>query len=134
METKEQWVSTPDYEGLYETSSNGRIKSLERRGFDKIGRRYFKPETIMGMSVFDGYVVVRLTKNGNAKTYKVHTLVWDAFGDVPRNGFELQVHHIDSNPLNNHIDNLRLVSPREHVVTHCKDTERTSKYPGGVLE
>lgn len=63
----------------------------------------------------DGYYRVNLYKGGIASTKKVHLLVWDAFGNKPRNGRKLQVDHIDNNKLNNNIKNLQLLSNRENT-------------------
>ena len=103
----EQFKPIKDYEGFYEVSNFGDIKSLKRKGCSK--DRMLK-SFING----DGYKFIDLKKNGERKTEAIHRLVWDAFGDKPRNGHKLQVDHFDGNKLNNNIDNLQLLTNREN--------------------
>jgi hypothetical protein len=97
METKEIWYPIEGYEGLYEVSNFGRIKSL---GNNKT-RKMKILKTVEGR---DGYLLVNLSKNGKVKSFQVHRLVAEAF--IP-NWFDNQeVNHIDEDKKNNHIDNL----------------------------
>ena len=91
---KELWKDIKDYEGHYQVSNWGRIKSI------KFGKeRILKPVTDR-----HGYLLVSLWKNNKQKTYKVHRLVAEAF--IP-NPYNLpQVNHKDENPLNNNVNNL----------------------------
>lgn len=75
----EVWRPIKYYEGLYEISNLGRVKSLERvvknHSVEKI-----KPESIKSLTVGAyGYYVVSLTKNGKTKTHNIHRLVAEAF-------------------------------------------------------
>lgn len=74
-----------------------------------------------------GYLNVDLDK----KSFKVHHLVWDNFGDRQRDGLRLQIDHIDNVKTNNHIDNLRLVTNRENCVKRSL-LNKTSGLPLGV--
>lgn len=116
----EEWRFVPGYEGLYMVSNWGRIKSL-KYGKEKFRKLYKNP---------DGYLIVDFKKDGIRKTYVIHTLVWDLFGDKPRNGLILQVDHIDNNKENNHIDNLQLLSARENSSKMCLTKSKSSKYTG----
>lgn len=85
------------YEGLYEVSNLGNVKSLNyhRTGQEKLLSPAFDK---------DGYLRVLLSKNGDRKHYLVHRLVAHAFLPNPLNLPE--VNHIDKNKLNNNVDNL----------------------------
>lgn len=94
---KEIWIPVKGYEGLYEVSSFGRVRSL---GNDKTKKTKI-------LSIFSnkyGYFNIMLWKNGKRKCYKVHRLVAEAF--IP-NWFDYpQVNHIDEDKTNNRVDNL----------------------------
>lgn len=107
----EIWRNVVGYEGLYQVSNFGRVKSLVR--VDRFGRRV--PERILKPAKDkDGYLLVALWKDGKGKTSKVHRLVAEAFPDlvdwiekVKGKPFEeLVVNHKDQNKQNNHVSNL----------------------------
>ena len=74
----EIWKPVVGYEGLYEVSNLGRVKSLNYRRTGKEGILSLKPNE-------RGYVCVKLSKNGKKKDYKVHRLVAEAFIPNPNN-------------------------------------------------
>lgn len=90
----ELWKDIKDYEGLYQVSNWGRVKSL-----------WFRKEKIL-IAVGDtkGYLKVCLCKNGKKKTFKVHRLVAEAFIPNPEN-FPY-INHKDEVKTNNRVDNL----------------------------
>lgn len=94
---QEIWKDIKGYEGLYQVSNLGRIKSLNFRGNNKEG--LLKP-----CKNSDGYLNVRLYKDGNGKTLKVHRFVAEAFLSNPDN--LPQVNHKDEDKTNNCVDNL----------------------------
>ena len=79
---KEIWRDVKDYEGLYQVSSEGRVKSLERK--DCHGRTV-KERILKPVVRHDGYVGVNLYSGGKPKTLKVHRLVCQAFNKNPEN-------------------------------------------------
>lgn len=101
---KEYWKPVLGYEGLYEVSNWGRVKSLKRlvkspRGYRTVCERTLKPTKDS-----HGYLCVSLCKEGKMKFVKIHRLVAEAF--IP-NPYNLpQVNHKDENPLNNNANNL----------------------------
>ena len=105
----------PGYEGLYEVSSLGRVKSLERI-IDGIGRGFprVKKESILTPGVAgNGYLFVNLSKDGLAKEYFVHRLVALAF--IPNQDNKGDVNHKDGNKRNNIVDNLEWCTRKENV-------------------
>lgn len=97
----EVWKDIEGYEGLYQVSNMGRVKSLgatNRVGWhlrEKILKQTIEPK---------GYLKVGLRKNNKIQTVRVHRLVANAF--LP-NPFNLpQVNHKDENKTNNHVENL----------------------------
>ena len=90
---KEYWKPVVGYEGLYEVSNWGRVKSLK-----------FGKERILKQSIRHGYYSVGLSKNGIVKTYQVHRLVAEAFIDNTDN--LPQVNHKDECKSNNVVSNL----------------------------
>lgn len=105
---KEIWKDIKGYEGKYQISNLGRIKSLSRfinncKENSLIG--FYSKERIIKQSISKtGYYVCTLFKNGKGRTFKVHRLVAEAFIDNPN---ELPIiNHRDGNKLNNSLDNL----------------------------
>ena len=101
----EKWKDIVGYEGLYQVSNLGRVKSLQRTILCNTGVYTTVNERILSAADKGlGYMVVGLNKNGIHKTARVHRLVAVAFIPNP-NGFSL-INHKDKNPKNNRIDNL----------------------------
>lgn len=99
---KEEWRPVVGYDGLYEVSNLGRVKSYWN-GNKKILKPY---------KANNGYLQVSLCKDGIKSTWLVHRLVYEAFyGTIPA---EMEIDHIDTNRQNNSVDNLRCVTHREN--------------------
>lgn len=109
----EIWKTIPTYEGLYEVSNLGRIKSLKRDWYNP-GKKCWgvKKERILKQRLNTGYMRCPLQKNTKDKNAKaVHRLVmWAFVGYSP-----LTVDHIDGDKTNNKLENLRYLSHRENV-------------------
>ena len=99
----EVWKDIKDYEGLYQVSNMGRIKSLKR--YEKSGSKIrLRNEKILKQKNTMGYNYVILSKCNKLKTYRIHRLVAETFISNPQ---QLpQVNHIDGNKLNNKAKNL----------------------------
>ncbi len=111
------------YEGLYEVSNTGKVKSLKRK--NRLNERLLKIHLSTG-----GYPQVLLTKHGKSKTYQVHQLMAIAFLNHIPNGNKTVVDHIDNVKTNNKLENLQLIT---HRINSSKDTfrkKKTSKYIG----
>lgn len=104
MMQKEIWRPIEGYEGLYEISNLGKIKSNFRQGsttdFLKISNNG------------NGYMMVRLCKNGKAKKYYLHRLLAQTFIDNPED--KPQVNHINENRSDNRLENLEWVTQKEN--------------------
>ena len=106
-----KWVASkpiPGYEGLYCITADGRVWSepRERRCVSRWGSegtRHVPGQWRKLSANGDGYLQVKLTKDGKRKSPLVHRLVAEAF--VPRNGGD-QVNHMDRDKVNNHFSNL----------------------------
>jgi hypothetical protein len=129
---KEIYKDIPGYEGLYQVSNLGNVKSLEREVSNGKGT-YIIKENILKPNTKIGYAVVGLFINGKRKRFYVHQLVAIVFLNHTINGFETVVDHIDNNPLNNNINNLQLLSNRENSSKDKWKYNPSSKYVGVYL-
>lgn len=129
-ESMEVWKDVVGYEGLYQVSNLGRVKSVERYK-DNNGTKQLVKERILkqGENKKGGYLKVDLWKNNKSKTLYVHRLVAIAFIDNPTN--KPTVNHIDGNHKNNHVSNLEWATQKEqneHIYkTNLKDKESIDK-------
>ncbi|WP_374247753.1 NUMOD4 motif-containing HNH endonuclease [Gordonia sp. ABSL49_1] len=97
----ERWKAVPGYEGSYEVSDEGRVRSLTRRKFH--GHRH-KGRMLRQPTMPRGYKVVTLWRDATQKTALVHRLVLLAFvGEAPTGAEAL---HADGDPANNSLENL----------------------------
>ncbi len=108
----EIWKDIENYEGLYQVSTLGRIKSLA-------GRPHIVKDRILNIWVGTHYYATCLSKNKKPKFYLVHRLMAVAFVENPYN--KPHVNHKDGNKLNNSLDNLEWVTHKENI-QHAVDT------------
>jgi hypothetical protein len=102
---KEIWKPVLDYEGLYEVSNLGNIRSLEHVSINtKNVKQIFKSMTLKPYFNNKGYLNVSLCKNGKRSTLKLHRLVGIAF--IPNNDNKPTINHIDGIKTHNYVDNL----------------------------
>lgn len=105
----EEWKPIADFEGLYEVSNEGRVRSLERVVKDKTKdrTRTFKGKILNNVCANTGYHMISLHKNNSRMARRtVHRLMMAAFS--PRDGMEnLIVDHINGNRSDNRLENLR---------------------------
>lgn len=100
----EQWKDIKGYEGLYQISSFGRVKSLKRK-VQHGNYSYTRKERFLVCHEDKyGYLIIGLNKDKEHKTMKVHRLVAEAFIENPK-GLQI-VNHKDFNRTNNEISNL----------------------------
>ena len=114
----EKWENIVGYEGKYQISNLGRVKSLKDRY--RYRERILKPSTNKR-----GYKKVVLVKVGEKrKTFLVHRLVAEAFIPNPNNYSE--VNHKDENPSNNNVDNLEWCT-RKYNINYGTAIERATE-------
>ncbi len=113
------WRDIPGYEGHYQISDKGLVKSL------KWGK-----ERILKPRYMRGYQNVWLSKDGNTKSIQVHQLVTMAFLGHTPNGMSVTVDHINGVKDDNRPENLRLVSHRENIHAYYRQAPSTSRYVG----
>lgn len=110
-----EWKPVKGYEGLYEVSENGEIRSVDR--YIKTNILHVKTRLIKGKMLVQnlknsGYKTVDLCKSGKVRTTSVHRIVAEAFLPNP-NGLRF-VNHKDSNRANNAVYNLEWVTSSEN--------------------
>ena len=108
MITKEIWKDIEGYEGLYQVSNLGNVKSLDRE-YIQWNNYTYTPKRYNGKILKphlqrQGYVMINLSKNSKKKLALVHRLVAQAF--IPNPNDYLEVNHKDGNKQNNCVDNL----------------------------
>lgn len=110
----EEWRDIPGYEGLYQASSFGRIRSVPHqiKANKDGGTRYTCASIKKSAQGWHGYMWVSLCKDGKSKTHSIHKLVATTFIKNPDN--LPAINHIDAEKTNNHIANLEWVSVKEN--------------------
>lgn len=123
---QEIWKDIKDYEGIYQASSLGRIRSLTR--IDSRGR--LREGRIMPLrESSDGYYNLKLCKNGGYKTVAVHRVIAETFIEYPKDGKKYEVNHIDMDRKNNRLDNLEYLTHAENV-KHSSTKGKYRRYGG----
>jgi hypothetical protein len=127
---EEIWKDVPNYEGLYQVSSIGNVKSLNRVVYrqGKFAVPLKGQEIKKVIKKTKGYYCVDLYKNGKGKQFEVQQLVAMAFLGHKPCGHILVVDHINDIKTDNRVENLQIVPIRYNA---CKTQGRySSKYKG----
>lgn len=125
---EEIFKDIPGYEGLYQVSNLGRVKSLSRLNFSNGFYRRQKERILSPASHRKGYLICVLCKNTHRKTIKIHQLVAMAFLNHTPCGMLLVVDHINDNKLDNRLENLQIITNREN--SFKTQGKYTSNYKG----
>ena len=112
----ELWLPVVGYEGLYEVSDQGRVRSLDRRVENGTRLQFWKGRLLF-TNIWGSYLKVVLCRNGRMKNFHIHVLVAEAFHGLRPEG--LVVNHIDENKLNNNAANLEWVTYKQNL-NHSK--------------
>ena len=119
---KEIWKDIPNYEGIYQVSNIGRVKSLKRP--HGLKEKILKPQMLN-----NGYYRVHLHKQSIRKNYYIHRLVFEAFnGQIPEN---MQVNHINEIKTDNRLSNLNLMTCKENINFGTRNERVAKKQTNG---
>lgn len=134
---KEEWKDIPGYEGYYQVSDRGRVRSLDRiiPRSDGGKSRFMPGKVLRHWLSRKGYVNISLCKFGITKYYQVHSIVAKIFlGPYPK-GFE--VNHINGKKADNRAKNLEYVTRKGNIrhameilgvtMAHCGEANGNSK-------
>jgi len=114
---EEIWKDVPGYEGMYQVSNLGNVKSL-----------IYNKERFLSKVIDKRYYQVGMYKNKKKTTRKIHQLVAEAFLNHTPCGLKLVVDHINNNTLDNRLENLQIITHRENV--YKIQDKGSSKYKG----
>lgn len=106
---QEIWKDVKGYEGLYQVSNIGNVRSVDRY----VNNRKIKGKSLLPSDTGRGYLGVSLYKNGNKKTLNIHKLVANSF--IPCTKNKSQVNHKDGDKHNNNVSNLEWCSCSENI-------------------
>lgn len=125
---QEIWKDVLGYEGIYQISSLGRVRSLSRQMFN--GKGYFnsKEKFLIPRITTKGYYSFSLTKKNKTTDFLTHRLIAVAFIENPFN--KRTVNHKDSVRTNNSISNLEWASYRENHCHRVSKIAKSSKFVG----
>lgn len=112
---KEIWKDIPKFEGYYQVSNLGNVRSVERTIKYKDGRTYNYPSKhLKQRKDTNGYLQVGFNVNGNKSNHRTHRLVAETFLAKPKIDL-ISVNHIDGIKVNNQLDNLEWVTYSENT-------------------
>lgn len=116
---QEIWKDIKEYEGLYQISNFGNVRSVDRVVRCNTGYANIKGKLLKPTLTKKGYYKASLSKNSKEKKFFIHRLVALHFLENPFN--KEQINHIDGNKINNRYDNLEFCTNYENYV-HAKRT------------
>lgn len=118
---KEQWLPVVGHEGYYEVSDHGRVKRVAS------GKGATPGRILAGGTDQDGYTLVSLWVRNKQTMCKIHRLVATAFIGLPTKQ-QPEIRHLDGNPANNHLTNLKWGNSAENLL----DREKHGKFIGAI--
>lgn len=118
MEHKEKWKDIKEYEGLYQISNLGRVKSLSRLQITGTSSYWSKERILKPRLLKGGYLEVSLCKNSKLYYFRIHRLVAIHFIDNTEQ--KPQVNHLDGCKINNIVTNLEWCTRSENIIHACK--------------
>ena len=112
------WKDIEGYEGIYQVSSEGNVKALERTVLNKNGKPQRYPEKLLKVDTHSSntttYCRVTLSKEHKTKRFSVHRLIATAF--IPNPEGKPHVNHLDNNGMNNSVENLEWCTHSENML------------------
>lgn len=116
----EVWKDIKGYEGKYQISNTGRVRSMCNNG-----KKREEPFILKPIKHYKGYLRVYLWKNSKQKTFLIHRLVAEAFIPNPNN--YLEINHKDENKQNNNVNNLEWCTRKYNMNYNGLNKKRNSK-------
>lgn len=129
----EVWKDIPGYEGEYQLSSWGNVKSMDRYRPAKAGILHFHKGKIININYAGDYPQICLSKNNKKKSYRLHRLMVLVFykREIENMFGSYVVNHKDLNKNNNYYKNLEVISRRGNSSHYFKNSyEKTSSFIG----
>tara|TARA_R100001510_G_C7637786_1_gene195673 strand:+ start:552 stop:1196 length:645 start_codon:yes stop_codon:yes gene_type:complete len=120
VDPTEVWKDIPGYEGFYQVSSLGRVKSLARNIPHKRHGTIRLKTKILKQYLLRGYLRVCLHVNKKLKYISVHQLVAIVFLNHKPCGHRIHVDHINNIPIDNRVENLQILTHRENTTKNVK--------------
>lgn len=118
----EMWRSVPGYEGTYEVSDHGNVRSITRQvPYGRYPGMTYKGRHLKNFMNKNGYFAVKLSFAGRTRTTYVHELVLLAFvGYRPPTKERGEIRHLDGDKTNNHISNLKYGTITENAADRIR--------------
>lgn len=132
----EIWKDIPEFEGYYQVSNLGNLRSLSRTILREGGRKLnLKGKIILPKIDEHGYYKCQLWKNNKPKSIRVHRLVAKAF--LNKSHWQNHVNHIDGNKLNNNLSNIEWCTDEynqsESIRLGLKKCQKINKLRNGII-
>lgn len=129
----EVWKDIVGYEGLYQVSNLGRVKSLKRKVYAGRNRMRWQYERILSNNKTNGngYIVVSLNKESKSKNKYVHRLVAEAFLENTNN--YKYINHKDQNTFNNNVNNLEFCTAQYNSTYRDAHIKRGLKFRNNLV-
>ena len=115
---EEIWKNVPNYDGMYQVSNLGRVKSFKKN----------KEKILINSKHHSGYLTNKLSKNNVSKSFMTHQLVAICFLNHSQKGMSLVIDHINNDKSNNKVENLQVITQREN--SYKNQGKYSSKYKG----
>ena len=109
----EIWKDVPEYEGYYQVSNQGNVRSMDREFINSIGRKCFLSGVPIKPKLNRGYLCVGLSKHQEKKRVTIHRLVASAFIENPK-GYDV-INHINGIKTDNRVENLEWCTVKHNV-------------------
>lgn len=131
---EEVWKDIPNYEGLYQVSNQGRVKSITHyaRNNRNGGMRLVSGKILSQYKMPNGYMQVQLSKNEKREKFYIHRIVASVFLENKK-GYS-DVNHIDGNKNNNCVENLEWCSHRMNQIHMVKNRLTKKLHPVFCVE